>query len=245
MQINENERIDDLKINNYKIIQKKDGFCFGIDSVLLSDFAQDIKNEAKVVDLGTGTGILSILLCAKTNLKQIIGIEVQKEIAEMAERSCILNNLQERFKIINSDINNLDGKISYNEFDTVIMNPPYMKLNTGKININEKKLISRHEITASLEDFISISSKLLKDKGSVYIVHRPNRLIDVCTLLRKYRLEPKLVRFIYPKKDAQANLFLIKAIKNGGVFLKVDKPLYVYDNNGEYTSEIEKIYNKE
>ena len=245
MIINKDERIDELEINNLKIIQKKDGFCFGIDSVLLSDFAKDIRNNAKVIDLGTGTGILPILLCAKTNLSQIIGIEIQKEIAEMAERSCKLNNLQEKFKVINSDINCLTGKISFNEFDSVIMNPPYMKLNTGRINVNEKKLISRHEITASLEDFINISYKLLKDKGSLYIVHRPNRLTDVCSLLRKYKLEPRLLRFIYPKEHAEANLFLIKAIKNGGSFLRIDKPLYVYKKNGEYTDEILKIYNKE
>ena len=125
------------------------------------------------------------------------------------------------------------------------MNPPYMKLNTGKININEKKLISRHEITASIEDFIMVSKKLLKNKGCVYIVHRPNRLIDICTLLRKYKLEPKLLRLVYPKKNSEANLFLIKAVKNGGTFLKIDKPLYVYKNNGEYTDEILKIYSKE
>ena len=245
MKINEDERIDDLEINNYKIIQKKDGFCFGIDSVLLSDFAKDIKKESKVIDLGTGTGILSILLCAKTNLSTIVGVEVQEEMANMAERSSMLNNLQDKFKIINSDIKNLQDKLPENNFDAIIMNPPYMELNTGKINLNEKKLISRHEVFASLEDFINVSKKLLKDKGSIYMVHRPNRLIDVCSLLRKYKLEPKILRLVYPKEESEANLFLIKAVKNGGKFLKVYKPLYVYKNNGEYTDEILKIYNKE
>ena len=245
MKINEDERIDDLEINNYKIIQKKDGFCFGIDSVLLSDFAKDIKKESKVIDLGTGTGILSILLCAKTNLSTIVGVEVQEEMANMAERSSMLNNLQDKFKIINSDIKNLQDKLQENNFDAIIMNPPYMELNTGKINLNEKKLISRHEVSASLEDFINVSKKLLKDKGSIYMVHRPNRLIDVCSLLRKYKLEPKILRLVYPKEESEANLFLIKAVKNGGKFLKVYKPLYVYKNNGEYTDEILKIYNKE
>lgn len=245
MKINEDERIDDLEINNYKIIQKKDGFCFGIDSVLLSDFAKDIKKESKVIDLGTGTGILSILLCAKTNLSTIVGVEVQEEMANMAERSSMLNNLQDKFKIINSDIKNLQDKLPENNFDAIIMNPPYMELNTGKINLNEKKLISRHEVSASLEDFINVSKKLLKDKGSIYMVHRPNRLIDVCSLLRKYKLEPKILRLVYPKEESEANLFLIKAVKNGGKFLKVYKPLYVYKNNGEYTDEILKIYNKE
>ena len=245
MKINEDERIDDLEINNYKIIQNKDGFCFGIDSVLLSDFAKDIKKESKVIDLGTGTGILSILLCAKTNLSTIVGVEVQEEMANMAERSSMLNNLQDKFKIINSDIKNLQDKLPENNFDAIIMNPPYMELNTGKINLNEKKLISRHEVSASLEDFINVSKKLLKDKGSIYMVHRPNRLIDVCSLLRKYKLEPKILRLVYPKEESEANLFLIKAVKNGGKFLKVYKPLYVYKNNGEYTDEILKIYNKE
>lgn len=245
MKINDDERIDDLEINNLKIIQKKDGFCFGIDSVLLSDFAKDIKRGSKVIDLGTGTGILSILLCVKTDLDIIIGVELQEEMAEMAKRSSQLNNLQDKFKIINSDIKDLKDLLPQNEFDAIIMNPPYMELNTGKINCNEKKLISRHEITASLEDFIKVSRNLLKDKGCIYMVHRPNRLIDVCSLLRKYKLEPKLLRLIYPKEESEANLFLIKAVKNGGKFLKVYKPLYIYKNNGEYTDEILKIYNKE
>ena len=245
MKINDDERIDDLEINNLKIIQKKDGFCFGIDSVLLSDFAKDIKRGSKVIDLGTGTGILSILLCVKTDLNTIIGVELQEEMAEMAKRSSQLNNLQDKFKIINSDIKDLKDLLPQNEFDAIIMNPPYMELNTGKINCNEKKLISRHEITASLEDFIKVSRNLLKDKGCIYMVHRSNRLIDVCSLLRKYKLEPKILRLIYPKEESEANLFLIKAVKNGGKFLKVYKPLYIYKNNGEYTDEILKIYNKE
>lgn len=244
MQLKENERIDNLEINNYKIIQKNDGFCFGIDSVLLSDFAKEIKKNSKVVDLGTGTGILSILLCAKTNLSKIIGVEIQEEIAEMANRSVELNNLQDKIKIINSDIKNLQNYLPNNQYDAVIMNPPYMELNTGKININEKKLISRHEVTASLEDFIITAKNLLKDKSSVYIVHRPNRLIDLCYLLRKHKLEPKKIKFVYPKENSDSNLILIKAVKNGGTFLKICNPLYVYKNNGEYTDEILKIYNK-
>lgn len=244
MELREDERIDDLELNDFKIIQKKDGFCFGIDSVLLSDFAKEIKKDSKVVDLGTGTGILAILLCAKTKLSKIIGIEIQEDMADMAKRSGRLNNLQDRFEVINADIKNLSSIIKQNEFDAVIMNPPYMELNTGKTNLNDKKLISRHEVTASLEDFIIASKKILKDKGNLYIVHRPNRLIDLCYLLRKHKLEPKTTRFVYPKKESQANLVLIKAVKNGGSFLKVMEPLYVYENDGSYTKEILKIYNK-
>ena len=244
MDLKENERIDDLELKNLKIIQKNDGFCFGIDSVLLSDFAKDIKKNSKVADLGTGTGILSILLCAKTELNKVIGIEIQEDMADMARRSCEINNLQNRFEVINADIKNLQKIIKQNEFDAVIMNPPYMELNTGKTSINIKKLISRHEITASLEDFIIASKNLLKDKGSLYIVHRPNRLIDLCYLLRNHKIEPKIIRLVYPKKESEANLVLIKAVKNGGSFLKIMKPLYVYKIDGSYTKEILKIYNK-
>jgi len=244
MELKENERIDDLELNNFKIIQKNDGFCFGIDSVLLSDFAMEIKKDSMVADLGTGTGILSILLCAKTDLRKIIGIEIQDDMADMAKRSCILNDLQDRFEVINANIKNLPDILNQNQFDAVIMNPPYVKINTGKINNNKKKLISRHEITASLDDFILTSKKILKDKGSVYIVHRPNRLIDLCYLLREHKLEPKTIRFVYPKKNSEANLILIKAVKNGGSFLKIMEPLYIYDDDGNYTKEILKIYNK-
>ena len=245
MELKENERIDDLELNNYKIIQKKDGFCFGIDSVLLSDFAKEIKKDSLVVDLGTGTGILSILLCAKTKLKKIIGIEIQEDMADMARRSSELNNLEDRFEVVNVNIKNLQGVLQENYYDAIIMNPPYMKLNTGKTNQNDKKFVSRHEVTASIEDFIIASKKLLKDKGSLYIVHRPNRLIDLCYFLRKYKLEPKILRLVYPKKESEANLVLIKAVKNGGSFLKIMNPLYVYENDGNYTNEVLKIYNKD
>ena len=244
MELKENERIDDLEYKNLKIIQKNDGFCFGIDSVLLSDFAKEIKNGSKVLDLGTGTGILSILLCAKTKLSKIIGIEIQKDMADMANRSCIINNLQDRFEVMNENIKELKGKINKNSFDAIVMNPPYMELNSGKTNENMKKLISRHEITATLEDFIVASRDFLKDKGCLYIVHRPNRLVDLTYLLRKYKLEPKVLRFVHPKAESAANLVLIKAVKNGRPFLKISEPLYVYDKNGNYTNEILKIYNK-
>ena len=200
IKLNENERIDDLEIKGMKIIQNKNGFCFGIDSVLLSDFAKEIKNGAKCVDLGTGTGILGILLCAKTNLSQIIGIEIQEEVAEMANRSIILNNLENKFKIININLKEIkNNKINYlekNSFDYIITNPPYKKLNTGKINENEKKLISRHEITANLDDFIEVANYLLKDKGTIFMVHRPERLADIIEKMRKEKIEPKEIKFV-------------------------------------------------
>lgn len=241
----ENERIDDLEYKGLKIIQNKDGFCFGIDSILLSDFAREIKKGSKVIDLGTGTGIIGIMLCAKTELSKMIGVEVQKEVYDMAKRSIKLNNLQDKFEIINNNIKNLENILEIGTFDAVVTNPPYKKVGTGIINENEKKLISRHEITANLEDFIKMSAKLLKDKGNFYMVHRPDRLVDIIELLRKYKLEPKKIRLVQPSIGKEANLILIKATKNARPFLKVEKPLYVYKENGEYTEEILKIYNKE
>ena len=159
-EILENERIDDLEFKGLKIIQNKDGFCFGIDSILLSDFAKEIKKGSKVIDLGTGTGIIGILLCMKTELSKIMGVEIQKEVYDMAKRSIKLNNLENKFEIINENIKNLENIIETGTFDAVVTNPPYKKIGTGLTNENEKKLISRHEITANLEDFIKVSSKI-------------------------------------------------------------------------------------
>ena len=244
IKLNENEVIDDLELNNLKIIQNKKGFCFGIDSILLSDFAKELKKNAKVLDLGTGTGIISILLCEKTNLKEIIGIEIQKDVYEMAKRSIKLNGLENKFKIINENILNLNNIFEKNSIDVIVTNPPYKKENTGIINDNQKKLISRHEVTANLEDFIKISKDLLKDKGEFYMVHRPERLVDILSLMRKYKIEPKVLRMVYSTENKPPKLILIKGVKNAKEFLKVEKNLYIYDNKGNYTEEIKRIYNK-
>lgn len=244
MELKENERIDDLEFNGYKIIQNTDGFCFGIDSVLLSDYAKNINSNSEVLDLGTGTGILCILLCGKTKLKTITGIEIQKDVCDMAKRSIELNNLQDRCKIINENILDIDKIYKKNSIDVIVTNPPYKKNNTGIKNDNEKKLISRHELTANLEDFIRISSILLKDKGEFYMVHRPERLVDIMFLMRKYKIEPKFMRFVCPYINKEPNILLIKGIKNAREFLKIEKNLYVYKENGQYTDEILKIYNK-
>ncbi len=244
VEIKKNERIDDLQINNLKIIQNKNEFCFGMDAVLLSDFAKEIKNNTNILDLGTGTGVLPILLSGKTKNTKIVGIEIQKNMAEMATRSINLNNLENRIKIINDDIKNINNFFDNYYFDVIITNPPYKKINSGLINENEGKLISRHEIKCNLEDIIITTKKMLKDKGTLYMVHRPERIADICELLRKYKIEPKLIKFVYPKINKEANLVLIKAVKNANKFLKVEKPLIVYKENGEYTEEILKIYNK-
>lgn len=242
IKLKENEKIEDLQYKNLKIIQNKKGFCFGIDSILLSDFAKEIKKNAKVVDLGTGTGIIATLLCKKTQLKEIIGIEKQKEVYEMAKRSIGLNQLENQFKILNEDILNLANVLEKNAFDAIVTNPPYKKKGTGVKNEEEKKIISRHETTATLEDFIKVSKELLKDKGEFYMVHRPDRLVDIINLMRTYQIEPKILRFVYSNETSEPKLILIKGIKNAKPFLKVQKNLYIYNRNGEYTDEINKIY---
>lgn len=243
--IKENERIDDLQYKDLKIIQETDGFCFGIDSILLSDFAKNIKKNSKVADLGTGTGIIGLLLCKKTNLAEMTGIEIQEDVANMAERSIKLNNLEEKFRIINSNINEIFSKklLEKNVFDVVVMNPPYKEVGTGEINENEKKLISRHEIKANLSDFIKTASGLLKDKGELYIVHKPERMPDIIQKLRENKIEPKELRVVYSNKNSEASLILIKAVKGGKKFLKIDRPLYIYNESGQYSDEIKKIYN--
>lgn len=244
MELKKDERIDDLEINNLKIIQNKNGFCFGIDSILLSDFAKNIKNNSTVLDLGTGTGIIPTLLCAKTKLKKVIGIEIQEEVYDMAKRSIKLNKLENKFEIINENIINLNNIFEKNSFDVVLSNPPYKKNNSGIKNEDERKLISRHEIKAELKDFIKISKDMLKDKGELYLVHRPERVVDILTLMRENKIEPKIIRFVFSSKNVEPKLVLIKGVKNARPFLKVEKNLYIYNEDGEYTDEIKKIYNK-
>ena len=244
MKLKENERIDDLEFKGLKIIQNKNGFCFGIDSVILSDFAKNVKPNSNIMDLGTGTGILPILLSEKTEAKKIWGIEIQEDVANMAKRSVLLNKLEEKIEIINENILNLESKFEKNSIDVIVTNPPYKKKGTGVINEKESKLIARHEITASLEDFIEISSKLLKYKGEIFMVHRPERLVDILYLMRNKKIEPKNIRFVYANKESEPKLILVRGVKNAKEFLKVEKNLYIYNEDGNYSDEILKIYNK-
>lgn len=241
MELKENERIDDLQLNNLKIIQNKEWFCFGIDSVLLSGFASRIHRNSKILDLGTGTGILALLLSAKVEGSKITGIEVQKEVAEMAKRSIELNNLKDRIEILNINVKEINKDVKY---DAVVSNPPYKKEGTGIKNENSVKLISRHEIEGNLEDFIKAASITLKDNGSMYMVNRPERLVDIFENCRKYKLEPKELQIVYSKVNSKPSLILIKATKNANRYLKVLEPLYIYKENGEYTDEARKIYGK-
>lgn len=244
IELNEDERVDDLEYKGLRIIQNKEGFCFGIDAILLSDFAKDIKKGSQVIDLGTGTGIISILLCEKTELSKITGIEIQKSVCEMVEKSIKLNNLQDKFNVLNTDINELDSILQQNSYDAIVTNPPYKKDSTGAKNLSETKLISRHEVRFDFKKMVKNSSRLLKNGGSFYMIHRPERMAEIIKELKENKLEPKLVRFVYPHVNSKANMILIKAVKNAKEFLTIEKPLIVYNEDNTYTEEILKIYNK-
>ena len=242
--LKENEKIEDLQCNDLKIIQNKKWFCFGMDAVLLTNYC-DVKNNSIVVDLGTGTGIIPILLSGKRNIQKAVGIEIQPEVAEMATRSVKLNNLEEKINILNIDLKDANKYLEMNSIDAVISNPPYKLNNSGLINPNDQKAISRHEIKCTLEDVISSASSLLKQYGRFYMVHRPDRLVDIICLLRQYKLEPKQIRFVHPKSGEKPNMVLMRASKNGNPELKFDPPLYIYDAEGKYTDDVYKIYGME
>ncbi len=243
MELESNERIDDLQFKNLKIIQNKQGFCFGIDAILLSDFAKGMKKANLVVDLCTGTGIVAILLAGKTKAKKIIGVEIQRPCADMARRSVELNKLENRVEILNEDLKKLKDVIPSASVDVVTVNPPYMKSGTGIVNDKNAMMVSKHEICCTLEDVIKEASRLLKFNGEFFMVHKSERLVDIFCTMRKYKIEPKRIRFIHPQLNKPSNLVLIEGLRSGNAFLKYEKPLFVYDANNEYTDEIYEIYN--
>ena len=241
--VKENESIDDLQLKGLKLIQKKDSFRFGVDAILLSEFA-NIKKNFRVIDLCTGTGIVPFLILGKYEPKEIVGIEVQEEIAEMANRSTVLNNVENKIKFINRDLKDIEFLKQLGRFDALTVNPPYKLNNSGIVNPSDKLAIARHEVLCTLEDVIATSRILLKDNGRMYMVHRPERLADILTLMRKYKIEPKRIRMVHPNTKKSPNIVLIEGQRDGGKFLKWDPPLYVYNDNGEYSDEINKIYGR-
>lgn len=239
--LHEGERIDDLERNDYKIIQSKDKFCFGMDAVLLTFFAK-IKSGECVIDLGTGTGIIPILLEAKTEAKHFSALEIQEESVDMARRSVMLNNLQEKIDIIQGDIKEALDIFGRASFDVVTTNPPYMNNMHGLKNPQLPKAIARHEILCSLDDVIKTSSGLLKPSGRLYMVHRPHRLVEIINTLIKYKLEPKRIQMVHPYLDKDANMVLVEAVKGGKSMVKVENPIIVYSEPGVYTKQILDIY---
>lgn len=242
--LRENETLDDLQLKGIKIIQKKDAFRFGVDAVLLANFA-NIKNGYNVIDLCTGTGIVPFIIAGKTNANKITGIEIQEEMVKMAKRTTAYNKLEDKVTFINEDIKNVKFFKTLNKVDVVTVNPPYKLKNSGIINMDDKNAIARHEILCELEDVIVAAKTLLKDNGRLYMVHRPDRLADIFCLMRKYKIEPKRIRMVYPMPDKAPNILLVEGQKCGGAFLKWEKPLYVHTKEGDYTEEIEAIYGRD
>ena len=237
------ERIDDLERNGYKIIQSSGRFCFGMDAVLLSGFAV-VKKGENVIDLGTGTGIIPILLEAKTEGSHFTGLEIQKESADMAERSVALNDIQEKVNIVCGDIKEADRIFGKASFNVVTSNPPYMNDLHGIKNPDEEMAIARHEVKCTLDDVVRQAAALLKPKGRFYMVHRPHRLVEIINTFVKYRIEPKRIRFVHPYEDKEANMVLVEGLRGGKSMVKVEKPIIVYDKCGNYTDEILRIYGK-
>lgn len=235
------ERVDDLQRNHYRIIQDPGRFCFGMDAVLLSGFA-NVKPGEHVLDLGTGTGIIPILLEAKTKGEHFTGLEIQPESADMAERSVKLNGLTERINIVTGDIKEASSIFGASSFEVVTTNPPYMIGQHGISNPEDAKAIARHEILCDLDDILRESARLLKPQGRFYMVHRPFRLAEIFSKMIEYHIEPKRMKLVYPFVDKEPNMVLIEGLRGGRSRLTVEKPLIVYKEPGVYTDEIYDIY---
>ena len=237
IELKSDERLDDLQRNGYQIIQKKNGFCFGMDAVLLSGFAR-VKQGEKAIDLGTGTGIIPILLEAKYEGEHYTGLEIQDEMADMAARSVALNHLEEKVSIVKGDIKEASRLFGAASFDVVTSNPPYMNDAHGLKNPDLPKAISRHEVLCTLDDVTREAARLLRPGGRFYMVHRPHRLIEIITALTKYKLEPKRMKMVHPFVEKDANMVLIEAVRGGKSMIKVEAPIVVYQEPGVYTQEI-------
>lgn len=237
------ERLDDLQRNGYRIIQNPGRFCFGMDAVLLSVFASEgVKAGDRVMDLGTGTGILPILLEARTGASHLTGLEIQPESADMARRSVALNGLEEKITILEGDIKEAGGIFAAASFDVVTCNPPYITQRHGLVNPETPKAIARHEVLCTFDDVAGQAAYLLRPGGSFFLVHRPFRLAEVMTTLTGCGLEPKRMRLVFPYADRESNLVLLQAVRGGRPRLRVEKPLVIFQRQGVYTDEIKEIY---
>ena len=241
----EKEIINDLVyFDNLKIVQNKEYFNFSLDSVLLPNFCCLNKSIKSIMDLCTGNAPIPLVLSTMTDAK-IIGVELQKNIYDLAIKSVKINNLDKKIEIINEDVRKIDSNFETDTFDLITCNPPYFRLNENSIlNDNSVKSIARHEININLDDIMRVSKKLLKNNGSLCMVHRTDRLIEIIECMKKNNIEPKRIRFIYPKVGKESNLVLIDGHKNGKSGLKILDPLYVHNDDGSYTKEVLKMFGK-
>lgn len=239
--LKEDERLDYLLAEDLRIIQSPSVFSFSLDAVLLARFVYVPIQKGHLIDLCSGNGVIPLFLSARTK-GAITGVEIQERLFDMAMRSIQYNQLQDRLHMIHGDIKDMPKKLGYGKFDVVTCNPPYFQTSSSEeINENEHLAIARHEILCTLEDAIQASSQLVRQGGKVAFVHRPGRLLDIITVMRKYKLEPKKIQFVYPKQGKEANTLLIEATKDGSPDLKILPPLFVYNEENEYTPEIKEI----
>ncbi|HIV85912.1 MAG TPA: tRNA1(Val) (adenine(37)-N6)-methyltransferase [Candidatus Monoglobus merdigallinarum] len=244
--IRKGERLDDLNLGGLKLLQDPNQFCFGVDAVLLADFAAGaIKKDAAVMDMCSGNGIIAVLLTHKSSAKHITALEIQEGAASLAERSVRLNDLCSKVTVVNNDLKNAAEIFGKSIFDNVVCNPPYKQFGGGLINENSASAAARHEIFCTLEDVIRVSSELLAPGGKLSMIHRPERLADIIILMKKYKIEPKRLRFVHPSSGKTAAMILIEGAYCGRPWLKLEPPLYIYKENGhEYTDEINSIYER-
>ncbi len=234
-----------LNFTGYKIIQRSDSFNFSLDSVLLANFATVNKRVKSIVDLGCGNAPIPIILSTLTPAK-IIGVDIQDVSCDLARRSVEMNNLQSQISIICGDYKTIHKELGHDNFDLVVCNPPYFKvLENSNLNQSEKKEIARHEVTATLDDVLYAAKVMLKNNGYFAMVHRPERLVEIIEKLKANNLEPKRIRFVYPKQGADANLILIEARRNGNAGITIEYPLYTHDASGNYSSEVMEMFNGE
>lgn len=232
-----NEKIEDLNLKGYKIIQTKDGFCFGSDAVLLAKFAS-FKKGSRVLDLCTGTGIIPVLSWARHSLSQIDAVEIMPNVASMAQRTMMLNNLSDKIRVINADLKDAVEIFGKRQFDAVTCNPPYMPVGDGIVNPNDYLAVARHEICCTLDDVVRVSADLLKSHGKLFMVHRADRLCDVITTFRKYSIEPKRLSMVQPNSKSAPNLILVEGSLYGKIQLTITKPVCMYDDFGNYIQQI-------
>ena len=239
-----NERIDDLQCKGYRIIQNKEMFCFGMDAVLLANFVkQKVGNHC--MDLGTGTGVIPILMAAKEPEARFIGLEIQKECADMAARSVSLNDLSDKVRIDCGDIKEVPCNYKKASFDIVTSNPPYIRGSHGLENPNEPKNIARHEILVTLSDVVASAAFLLKPGGSFYMIHKPFRLAEIFDCFMRNKLEPKRMQLVYPYIDKEPNMVIVEGVKGGNSMIKIEPPMIVYEKTGVYTRQLLETYEGE